>query len=55
MTVGDLVRCPTANGALGLVVAFGEGRFCIDLVGVILAHNNRECWFQTQHLELVCT
>ena len=53
MQVGDLVKCPTANGALGVVVGFGEGRFCIDLVGVILTHNNRECWFQTQHLEVI--
>jgi len=50
--VGDLVKCPTANGALGIVVGIGEG-LDADLVGIILIHNDATCWFQPQHLEVI--
>ena len=48
MQVGDLVKCLTGSCGKGVIV-----EFVMDLVGVILAHNNRQCWFQPQHLEVI--
>ena len=49
MQVGDLVKYRTAGiGLVGVVFELDA-----DLVGVILAHNNKECWFQPQHLEVI--
>ena len=48
MKIGDLVRCPTAGGRLGVIAEFFK---VSGLFGVILIHNNRMCCFQPQHLE----
>ncbi len=48
MKVGDLVKCLTGSCGNGVIVEFD-----MDLVGVILAHNNKQCWFQPQHLEVI--
>ena len=49
MKVGDLVKYRTVGtGIVGVVFELD-----MDLVGVILAHNNKECWFQPQHLEVI--
>lgn len=52
MRVGDLVRCPTTNGALGMVVAI-TNRAVGAAVKVALIHNNTERCFQWQHLEVI--
>ena len=51
MKVGDLVMCRTVGGgAPGIIVEFFK---VSGLFGVMLAHNNRMCCFQPQHLEVV--
>ena len=57
MQVGDLVKCLTvhsrrANGtaATGIVVEYFK---VSGLWGVMLAHNNAMCCFQSQHLEVL--
>jgi len=54
MQVGDLVKC-SANGwpsALGVVVSINN-RAVGAAVMVVLVHNNAECCFQWQHLEVI--
>ena len=53
MQVGDLVKCPTANGALGVVIAIKNRLHGGAFVEVVLAHNNALCCFQHQHLEVI--
>ena len=53
MKVGDLVKCPTANGALGVVIAIKNRLHGGAFVEVILAHNNALCCFHHQHLEVL--
>ena len=53
MKIGDLVKCQAANGALGVIVGFGYGRFCRDIVEIILAHNNKWTCCRSQHLEVL--
>ncbi len=48
MKVGDLVKYRTDIGLVGVVFELD-----MDLVGVILVHNNKECWFQPQHLKVI--
>ncbi len=50
MKVGDLVRCPTASDALGIIKEFHPMG---DMYTVILIHNNATCFIQRQHLEKV--
>ena len=53
MKVGDLVKCQTAGGALGIVVQINNQAVGSAVV-VILARNNVKRWFQYQHLEVIC-
>ena len=52
MKVGDLVKCQTADGALGVVVQINNQAVGSAVV-VILARNNVKRWFQYQHLEVI--
>lgn len=53
MKIGTLVKCPTANGALGVVLSVSNRAVGATVV-VVLAHNNATCCFQWQHLEVLC-
>ena len=53
MKVGDLVKCKTAKGALGVVVKVNNQVVGAAVVVVVLTRNNVKRWFQWQHLEVI--